>query len=1081
MANSKKYWTGLDELHETEAFQESVENEFVQEQSVSEFLGDEKLKESSTGRRDFLKFMGFSVTAATLAACETPVIKSIPYINKPEEITPGVANWYASTYYDGHDFGNVLVKTREGRPIFIKGNKDHGIGGGAINARINASVLGLYDSERLSGPKANGASVSWADFDTEVSAALAASNNTVLVSNSIISPSTQRAIDEFKTKFNARHITYDAISYNGIRKAHNDHFGNDVIPQLDFTKAKVIVSVGADFMGSWMTSNVYHTDYASRRKPEGEWMSQHYQFESCMSLTGSNSDYRYMIKPSQEGATVAALYEAITGGAGSGDVKAAADALKSARGESLVVAGSNDPNIQRVVCAINEALGNYGSTLDIDNGLNLYKGNDAEMAALVKEVEGGSVDGLILYGVNPSYDRPDADAFNAGLANVATSVCLNSYEDETGSQCKFLAPDCHMLESWNDLNAVGDRIDIVQPTISLSKEFNARQAQQTLLALAGNNTDYYSYMRQTYNGAYTVTELKTDQDWNKAVHNGTMTSVVPEVAADAAAVAAVPVVEEAPEAVAEGEAPLPTPAGDVSAAVSAAKNAGKGAGGDFELALYQKVGIGNGNQTSNPWLQELPDPITKLTWDNYVTMAPSDVKERGLNMTIAQRDHASVVTVNAGGRELTLPVFPAPGQAPGTIGIALGYGRGAGNVKIGKSAYQTGEYGDFLTDENGNMMPIGVNVYPVTSTADGCTTYANLSTTVTANGATYPLASTQMHSTVMGRTSIVRETTLAEYKPYQGKERGKAAWNKLHLLAVHEDINKDGVIDESDGHTKDIDLWHEHPIEEVGHRWGMAIDLNSCTGCSACVTACHIENNVPVVGKDEVRRHRDMHWMRIDRFFASDYPTVEETSEAKDLGTIGAYADMENAAANPDTVHMPMMCQHCNHAPCETVCPVSATTHSAEGLNQMTYNRCIGTRYCANNCPYKVRRFNWFNYSGYKKFQNTNPAYDSMARMVLNPDVTVRSRGVMEKCSLCVQRIQSGKLDAKKNGTPVVDGAVQTACAEACPTNAITFGDINDKSSGVKGLLEDVRTYFALEEVGVQPNIGYLTKVRNKA
>lgn len=1073
MGNSKKYWTGLDELHETPAFKEAAENEFVQDQSVAEFLGDEKLKESSTGRRDFLKFMGFSVTAATLAACEAPVIKSIPYINKPEDITPGVANWYASTYYDGHDYGNVLVKTREGRPIFIKGNKDHGLGGGAINARINASVLGLYDSERLAGPKANGESTDWAAWDEQVSSALAASSNTVLITNSIISPSSQRAIGEFVAKYSARHITYDAISYNGIRKAHNDHFGSDVIPQLDFSKAKVIVSVAADFMGSWMTSSIYHAQYAQRRKPEGDWMSQHFQFESCMSLSGSNSDYRTPIKPSQEGATVAALYDAVTGGGGSAEVKAAADALKANRGESIVVAGSNDPNIQRVVCAINEALGNYGSTLDMDNPVHMYKGDDAAMSAVVKEMAGGSVKAAVLWGVNPCYDRGNAVA--DALAKVETTVCLNTYEDETGSKCKFLAPDCHMLESWNDLNAVGDRIDIVQPTISLSKEFNTRQAQQTLLALAGNTTDYYTYIRQTHNASYTDLDFQTDQNWNGGVHNGTMAMMVAAAAVEAP-VAAAPA-EDAGE---EGAADVAAAGGSISSALTAARNAGKGAGAT-ELVLYQKVGIGAGNQTSNPWLQELPDPISKVCWDNYVTMAPSDVKNQGLNHVIAQRDLASVVTVNVNGADYKLPVFPQPGQTPGTIGIALGYGRGAGNERIGRAAYQTGENGALLTDENGAYSPVGVNMFGATGSVDGCITYSSVSVNITPLEETYPIASTQMHNTVMGRDSIVRETTLAEFTPFSGQERGSAPWNKLHLLAVHEDINKDGVIDESDGHTKDIDLWHEHPIEEVGHRWGMAIDLNTCTGCSACVTACHIENNVPVVGKDEVHRHRDMHWMRIDRFYASEHKTVEETSEAMDVGTIGAYKAMEDAAANPETVHMPMMCQHCNHAPCETVCPVAATTHSSEGLNQMTYNRCIGTRYCANNCPYKVRRFNWFNYTGYKKFQNVNPAYDSMARMVLNPDVTVRTRGVMEKCSLCVQRIQGGKLEAKSNGTPVEDGAIQTACAEACPTNAITFGDINDKKSGVRGKMEDVRTYFALEEVGVQPNIGYLTKVRNKA
>jgi molybdopterin-containing oxidoreductase family iron-sulfur binding subunit len=335
-----------------------------------------------------------------------------------------------------------------------------------------------------------------------------------------------------------------------------------------------------------------------------------------------------------------------------------------------------------------------------------------------------------------------------------------------------------------------------------------------------------------------------------------------------------------------------------------------------------------------------------------------------------------------------------------------------------------------------------------------------------------------MHHTYMGRDSVVKETTMGAYLAEADKAKGKASWNPMHGLAVHEDVNGDGKINAQDKkNISEFDLWHAHPVEEVGHRWGMTIDLSSCIGCGACVTACHLENNVPVVGKDEVLRHRDMHWMRIDRFYSSDYSKERGAAEGK--GAIETYGLMEHPSENPQTVHMPMMCQHCNHAPCETVCPVVATTHSNEGLNQMTYNRCIGTRYCANNCPYKVRRFNWFNYMGYDKFKNTNPAQDSLTRMVLNPDVTVRARGVMEKCSMCVQRIQEGKLDAKKAGTPVMDGAVTSACAEACPTHAITFGDINDHKSVARVNSENNRTYHALEEIGVKPNIFYMTKVRN--
>ena len=1067
MENSKQYWSGLDELDNTESYQKELAEEFPERQTVEEFLGDEKLKETNTGRRDFLKFMGFSITAATLAACEAPVIKSVPYVNKPESITPGVANYYASAYYDGHDFGSMLVKTREGRPIFLKGNSNSGVGNGALNARINTSVLDLYDSSRLEGPMMGGKPSTWEEVDAKITEGLAAANNVVLLSNTVISPTTQRAIDAFTAKYDAKHVQYDAVSYSGMRQANMDSFGKSAIPTYNFGDAKVIVSIAADFLSTWLTSNIYATEYSQRRKPEGEWMSRHFQFETNMSLTGTNADTRVMIKPDQEGKIAAALYELIAGN-GSGKVegvsdmalKNAANALKANKGASLVVAGSNDPDVQRIVNAINEKLNNYGSVINMDQPIRMFAGNDKAMAELVRDMKGGKVDALITYGVNPSYSWYNASEFNDGLGKVKLSVSFAEKADETASRSGFICPDHNYLESWNDLSIVDGRVDLVQPTIS--PLFNSRYAQESLLKWSGVETDYYTYLRQTYNEAYTADQMYTDQEWNKAVHDGAIVSVIAMMTG------------AANEMTADEE--TTAPAGmNVSDAISRVKKIN---GGNWQLALYQKAGIGNGSHTSNPWCHELPDPVSKVTWDNYVTMARSDMETMGLNTYIAQRDFASVVKVTAGGTEVTLPVYPAPGQKPGTIGIAIGYGRGANGENIGKAAYQTGENGEHLTDENGNLVPVGKNVYPFATMRGDFPIMANMDVTVEATGEEYPLASTQMHHTYMGRDSVVKETTIGKYLAEKDAKKGYASWNKMPALVVHEDVNNDGEINASDKkYTKEFDLWQEHAVEGVGHRWGMTIDLSSCIGCGECVTACHIENNVPVVGKDEVLRHRDMHWLRIDRFYSSDY-TLEKGAE-EGLGTIETYGLMEDPSENPQTVHMPMMCQHCNHAPCETVCPVAATTHSNEGLNQMTYNRCIGTRYCANNCPYKVRRFNWFNYMGYDKFKNVNPSQDMLSRMVLNPDVTVRSRGVMEKCSMCVQRIQEGKLEAKKAGTPVPDGSVQTACAEACSVGAIHFGDLNDKGSNVKTISQNNRSYHALEEIGVQPNIYYMTKVRN--
>ncbi len=1076
MGITKKYWSSLDELQNTAAAQDALTNEFKGDQSVQDFLSNDALGESNTGRRDFLKFMGFGLAAATLAACETPVVKSIPYVTKPEEITPGVANYYASTYYDGNDYGNLLVKTREGRPIHIKGNKQHGLAGGGLNSRMNASVLGLYDSARLRGPRKQGTETDWNSLDSDMKAALASANSIRIVSNTIISPSTQRAINEFSAKYagKVKHVQYDTVSYSALAKANGGS-----IPNYNFSKAKTIVSLSADFLGTWLMPAAFTAQYAQTRRPEGEWMGKHYQFESNMSLTGSNSDVRTAIKPSQQGAVAAALYAAITGSsAGAVDgadsaIAAAAASLKANAGESIVVSGSNDLNVQVIVAAINAALSNIGNTIDVKEPSNLFQGSDEEMAALVEEMNAGSVDVLIVYGVNPSYSWTSADKFNSGLQKVKTSICFNMFADETATRCSYIAPDHHYLEAWNDYSPMKGRTDLAQPTINAL--YGSRYAQESFLRWSDNPANYYDYLRATHNGSYTAALLNSDNNWNTSVHNGTFAAITvaaPMVPTDAAAsILAAP-------AMATGG----TPATNITDALAALSTANAG---EWEVTFYQKVTMGAGNHANNALLHETPDPITKVTWDNYVTMAPADMKEMGLETYIGQCDCASLVAVTVNGKSITLPAMPVPGQKRKTIGIALGYGRGAGNEEIGKAAYQTGKAGVHLMDGD-KRQTIGGNAYPMTSLSAGHVQYTSGDVTIASAPGTYAIATTQMHATVMGRDSVIKETVIATFLSEKDAKRGTASYNMAVTLPVHEDVNKDGKIDVNDRQgIREADLWRDHPVEGVGHRWGMTIDLSSCLGCGACITACHSENNVPVVGKDEVLRHRDMHWMRIDRYFSSEHQsiavgdTLENTKEATGMGTIGAYREMESPEENPRTVHMPMMCQHCNHAPCETVCPVAATVHSNEGLNNMAYNRCIGTRYCANNCPYKVRRFNWFNYVTNDKFAMVNPSQDETLRMVLNPDVTVRTRGVMEKCSMCQQRIQAGKTEAKRNGTTVLDGMIQTACSEACPTNAIVFGDLNDSTSKNVLRANSVRSYHALEEIGIQPNIYYMTKVRN--
>ena len=1072
MSSTKRYWMDHGELNKVPAANGS-EHEFPQslprdsgELAIDQVLGDASFTGANTGRRDFLKFLGFGIGAATLAACETPVVKSIPYVVKPEEITPGVANWYASTFYDGQDFASILVKTREGRPIHIKGNPRFGINRnpalnkGSINARINSSVLSLYDNERLRNPMKGGADgladATWADADNAIAAGLdaatAAGKRIVVLTSTVISPSTDAAIAALKAKHaTVEHAQYDTISYSGVTSANEKSFGKRAFPSYDLSKADVLVSIGADFISSWGSTTENIWQYAGRRDPKGA-MNRHWQFEARMSLAGANADKRVPLKVSELPLAVIALHDHIAqragatavGGASAEVTEAmakAANELWAARGNSLVLAGANHEGVQVLVNSINSMLGNYGRTIDLENPTRFWQGSDAAMAQLVKDMNAGSVGAVIIAGVNPAYSLPNAAEFKTGLAKVGLSVSCSGYADETASLCSWTCPDNHYLESWNDLMPKAGRYALAQPTIS--PLFSTRQWQESLLRWTGSYASYYSFIREVWqaNMASHGGALTAFADtWNKAVHDGVYEpGMMPMGAAPAAF------------------------AGDPAAAAASAKLAGSGTG-EFELSLYTTEAIGDGQHANNPWLQEMPDPLAKITWDNYACMSFADAERLGLATYLGQESPASLVTVKAGDREITLPVVPSPGQKRGTIAIALGYGRGENGEKVGKAAC--------ITDHNGEFKPVGKNAYPFTAMADGAVGYDVLNVTVTPTGATYPVAITQTHLTHMDRHSIVRETSLAVFKAGD-----KNAYNAPHTLAVHEDVNGDGVINAQDRlPVAEFDLWDEFPVEGVGHRWGLSIDLNSCIGCGACITACNSENNIAVVGKDEVRRSREMHWLRLDRYYSSDM--THATAKADGVSKIPMFSAMEVPSESPTVFFMPVMCQHCNHAPCETVCPVAATTHSNEGLNQMAYNRCIGTRYCANNCPYKVRRFNWFNYIS-EQFGEVNPAWDDVGRMVLNPDVVVRARGVIEKCSLCVQSIQAGKLTAKKEGRMVQDGDIETACSAACGTGAIVFGDLNNKNSMVRGLTDSDRSYYMLEEIGVKPNVNYLVKVRN--
>nr|WP_299202274.1 TAT-variant-translocated molybdopterin oxidoreductase [uncultured Brumimicrobium sp.] len=1072
---SRKYWKGLEELNETPEFIANRDQEFSQDVSVDEFLSDEKLSESSTPRRDFLKFLGFSVAAATIAACEAPVTKAIPYVNKPVDVTPGVATWYASTYYDGNSYANILVKTREGRPIYIKGNKDFGFTNGGANPQIIASVLSLYNEARLQYAFKDGQGIATADADSEIMAELekikAKNGKVVLLSNTLASPSSYKAVNELRNSITGgattteegeevastsgaqfEHIQYDSVSYAGIRKANELSFGEAVIPDYDFSKAKTIVSFGADFLSTWLLATQYAGQYAEKRNPDGKWVSKHYQIESNMSITGSSADVRLMIKPSEEAGILAALVKELGGSTngvsasipdtvGAENVKRIAKDLK--KGNGLVVSGSNNVGIQVLVNKVNALTNAYQTTINLNNPVNLFASEDDKMMAFVKDLtQGKGPDAVIFYGVNPVYSAPNGAALAEALAKTTLTVSLASVMDETATHCKYVVPDHHALEAWNDFSPKANEYALAQPTIR--PLYDTVAAQESFLVWAGkakregkDSKVFHNYIKENWSAKEFAGSTNFDTFWNTTIHNSVFSKN-----------AVAPSAKEFNDA----------------AIASTAKHLPKG--GDLEVVLYQKAGIGRGDQAANPWLQELPDPITKVTWDNYITMNPTVMIEQGYNEHIDQEHGCTLASITVGDVTYELPVYPSPGQAPGTVGLALGYGRGEGGANIGKAAFQTKEYGGNVLDANGNPKPIGANAFKMIQTASGVMEYT--AAAIIENKKTkYPIATTQIHRTVMARNSIVRETTLDTYINHS-----KDAYNPDWTLQK---------IDENGNHVQaplaEFNLWDDHPVENVGHRWGMTIDLNACFGCGSCLVACQSENNVPVVGKDEVRRGREMHWLRIDRYYSSDDEATVGTRKDKDNFT---YKELEKAAVNPKVIHQPMMCHHCNHAPCETVCPVTATTHSNEGLNQMVYNRCIGTRYCANNCPYKVRRFNWFNYPSYKKFGEVNPAQDDLGRMVLNPDVTVRTRGVMEKCSFCVQRIQDGKLTAKKEQRPVADGDINTACGDACPANAIIVGDWNDPNSKIRKSADHKRSYQALEEIGMKPNMWYKVKVRNE-
>lgn len=1004
MENKNKYWKGIEEAEQHPDFIKSKGNEFSEALPVEEMLSSID-SDLSSNRRDFLKFFGFSISAVALAAChKAPVKYAIPYIEKPQNITPGNPNFYASTCASCTSGCGMIVKTREGRPIKLDGSNESPISSGALCAAGQAGILSMYDINRLANPLENGEEQSdWTKIDKKISSKLTSIAATFggirIVTSTNNSPSFANAVNIFKQKYpTSEVVTYDAISYSGLLIANEKSFGKRVIPGYNFDKAEVIVSFGADFLGTWISPVEYTKQWTKNRNPKNGSMSKHYQFESILSLTGSNADVRIPLKESKEGIYVISLYNEIAKLAGVAQlpitqnaelagnaIKNSAKDLFAAKGKSLVVSKSNNADVQIMVNGINLMLGNYGTTIDLDNYSNQSKFVEADFEKFVSDLSSGAVKGVIFVNSNPVYSYHNYSKLTESLKNAELVISTSISKDETGNFAGFICPDNHFLESWGDAEPKNGLVSFTQPTIS--PVFNTRQVIESLLTWAGamaESANAYNFVKSTWSAM-------GDDVWNKSIHDGILSKPL------------------LPATIPSFVANIGDSANNIVSSLPKSD--------EPEMILYQKVGLRDGSMANNPWVHEMPDPISKVCYDNYLSVSKADADKNGFE----QND---VVNVSVNGILINeIPVLIQPGQAQGTYAIALGYGR-TQSGKVGKN--------------------LGKNSFPLVKTVNGSYSY-NVSGSINFEKTRkkYTLAQTQTHHTIEGR-DYIREASLEQYK----KNPAVKNENKLNYISLWEGFD----------YTK-------------GHKWGMAIDLNKCTGCGSCVVSCHIENNVPVVGRDEVVLRREMHWMRIDRYY-SFYDGATSLTKEKQIDKADA-----SIYDNVSVVNAPMMCQHCDHAPCETVCPVLATTHASEGINQMTYNRCIGTKYCANNCPYKVRRFNWFKF-------NDNDRFDfhfnnDLGKMVINPDVTVRHRGVMEKCSFCVQKIQAGKLTAKRENRKLVDGEIQTACSSACPSNAIVFGDRNDPNSEISKLFKDERSYRMLEEVGIRPAMTYMTKIRN--
>jgi MoCo/4Fe-4S cofactor protein with predicted Tat translocation signal len=991
-SQGQEYWRCLEELAGSEEFRELLKQEFPQ-QSASWFEG--------VSRREFLKLMGASLALAGLNACRPAPIdeKIVPYVNQPEEIVPGRPLFFATAFPIGGVGNGIIVESHEGRPTKIEGNPNHPASLGATDAFTQASILTLYDPDRSQVVSNAGRISTWSAFLTAVNDGLEAERlsggaGLRILTETVTSPTLANQLRQLLAKFpRAKWHQYEPINRDNLQAGARLAFGDNVNTVYRFENADVILSLDADFLFSGPGRVRYARDFIGRRKvSQGKTeMNRLYAIEATPSVTGAMADHRIALRPSE----IPNFARAIAAKVGLSTVSSTdlqrsqwIDALvrdlQMHRGASVVVAGDlQPPAVHALAHAINRALDNVGKTVIYIDPIEANPVDHlASLRDLVKDIESGAVKMLLMLGGNPVYTAPVDFGFAEQLAKVPLRVHSGLYEDETSAYCHWHIPETHYLESWSDIRAYDGTVTIVQPLIA--PLYEGKSSHEIFAALAGKSGETsYDTVRNYWKGQKIAGDFELF--WRTALHDGVVAGTTfPPKAVRLKALADIDA----------------RSASETRNLKPETRNPQAEPGSSLEISFQADPTVFDGRFANNGWLQELPKPLTKLTWDNAALVSPQTAQRLGLSYQVGARggEHgrvfADVVELRYQGRTLRAPAWIVPGHADECVTLHLGYGRTRAG-KVGNGA--------------------GFNAYAIrTANAPGYGTGLEIRKA----GRQYMLACTQFHHNMEGR-DFVRAATLEAYR----KDPNFAQIEHHH---------------EAEG-----SLYPGFKYE--GYAWGMAIDVNACIGCNACVAACQAENNIPVVGKTEVTRGREMHWLRIDRYY-------------------------KGSPENPETYHQPIPCMHCENAPCELVCPVGATSHSHEGLNDMVYNRCVGTRYCSNNCPYKVRRFNFFQYADFE-----TPSLKPMR----NPNVTVRSRGVMEKCTYCVQRINAGKIAAEKENRSVRDGEIQTACQAACPTQAIVFGDINNRESAVSQWKASSLNYGLLTELNTKPRTTYLAKLKN--